>query len=276
MSRSPRENASAPRVLALDLAQLAWMQGGSSSTPALASWSYRDGSATALQQALVDARPGFIDVIAGNDIALHWIQAPPASVASFAELRLVAAARCAHLYGGTPRDWRIAGDWHPARPFVCSALPHDTVLPIEQQLAEFKLVPRWHSAWSVLGSDMAQTFPSTGWSAVRTPARVMLWHCSGAQVDGMTTWPVDAYEDTASAASRARQQMQVEISRSGHAEDGDLHWLDLTANNTAPALDMPGVSALKCDPRIDAVLAGVPTEAAAALALHNLAGGSSA
>lgn len=276
MSRSPRENALASRVLALDRAQLAWMQAGSSDTPTVTSWSYRDGSATALQQALGDAKPGFIDVIAGNDVALHWIQAPPASVASFAELRLVAGARCAHLYGGTPSDWRIAGDWHPARPFVCSALPHDAVLPIEQQLAEFKLVPRWHSAWSVLGCGMAQAFPSNGWSAVRSPARVVLWHCSEAQVDGITTWPVAGLEDTAGAARRARQQMQVEISRSGHAEDGDLHWLDLIADDTLPALDVPGVSALKRDPRIAAELASVPTEAAAALALHKLVGGSSA
>lgn len=276
MSRSPREKSFASRVLALDRAQLAWMQGGSSGAPTVASWSYRHGSATPLQQAFGDAKPGFVEVIAGNDVAIHWVQEPPASTASFAELRLVAGARCAHLYGGTPADWRIAGDWHPSRPFVCCALPQDAVLPIEQHLAGFKLVPRWHSAWSVLSQGMPQAFPSDGWSAIRSPARVVLWHCSGAQVDGMAIWPVDAQDDTASAARRARQQMQVEMSRSGHAHDEGLHWLDLVADDPLPALGEPGVSALIRNARIAKVPGAAPSEATAALALRKLVGGSSA
>lgn len=252
-----------------------WMQKDSSGALAVASWSHRSNSAAPLQEALGQAKPGFIEVIAGNDVAIHWVQTPPASLTSFEELRLVAGARCAHLYGGAPSDWHIAGDWHPARPFVCSGLPRDVVLLMEQRLAEFKLVPRWHTAWSVLSCGMARAFASDSWSAVRSPARVVLWHCTRAQVDGMTTWPVDAHEDTASAARRARQQVQLEISRSGHAGDGDLHWLDLAADDPQPAFDVLGVSALKRDPRIAAVLGTAPSEAAAALALRNLLGGPS-
>jgi hypothetical protein len=273
VSRWLRRESSAPRVLALDWAQLAWMQDDSSGAPTVASWSYRHGSATPLQQAFGDAKPDFVDVIAGNDVAIHWVQEPPASTASFAELRLIAGARCAHLYGGTPADWRIAGGWHPSRPFVCCALPHDVVLSVEQHLAELKLVPRWHSAWSVLSQGMPKAFPSDGWSAVRSPARVVLWHCSGEQVDGMATWPVDARDDTASAARSARRQMQVEMSRSGHAVDEGLHWLDMVADDPLPALSEPGVSALIQDPRIAKVSGAAPSEATAALALRKLAGG---
>jgi len=270
VSRSQPEAGHAPRVLALDQARLAWMQQESSGASTVANWSHRNDSAAPLQEALGKVKPGFIDVIAGNDVAIHWVQTPPASLTSFEELRLVAGARCAHLYGGVPNDWHIAGDWHPARPFVCSALPRDVVLLIEQRLAEFKLVPRWHSAWSLLSCAVARAFASDGWSAVRSPARVVLWHCSGAQVDGMTTWPVDAHEDTASAARRARQQVRLEMSRSGHAGDGDLHWLDLAADDPQPPLDVLGVSALKRDPRIDGVRGTVPSEAATALALRKL------
>lgn len=220
----------------------------------------------------LQAKPGFIDVIAGNDIALHWVQAPPASIASFAELRLVAHARCAHLYGGAPDDWLIAGDWHAGRPFVCAALPKDVVVNIEQQLGEVKLVPRWHSAWGILTTGMAQVFPSDGWSAVRSPARVVLWHCGGSRVDVVATWPVDASEDSGSAARRAGQQMRLEISRSGHADDGDLHWLDLATDEPIAASEVPGVTPVKPDPRIISPKAVAQTEAAAALALRKLVG----
>lgn len=271
MSRSPRENTST--VLALDRAQLAWVQ-DASTVPCLANWSYRDGPAAPLQA--LGAKPGFIDVIAGNDIALHWVQAPPVSVASFAELRLVAQARCAHLYGGAAHDWSVAGDWHAGRPFVCAALPKDVVLGIEQQLAEFKLVPRWHSAWSILTGGMARAFPSDGWSAVRSPARVVLWHCGGSQVDVMATWPVDAREDSATAARRAVQQMHLEISRSGHVDDVDLHWLDLIADEPLAESAVPGVSAIKPDPRISILNGAAQSEAATALALRKLVAGARA
>jgi hypothetical protein len=276
VSLSPRKHASASRVLALDRTQLAWVQGGPSGAPTVGSWSYQDGSVSPLQQAFADAKPGFVDVIACNDVVVHWVQAPPAATASFAELRLVAGARCAYLYGGTPGDWRVAGDWHSTRPFVCCALPQDVVLLIEQRLAELKLLPRWRSAWSVLSYGMPRAFPADGWSAVRGPARVVLWHCRAAQVDCMVIWPIDVQEDITNAARRARQQVHVEISRSGHQSDAHLHWLDLVADDPLPVLEVPGVSTLKRDPRFALLPAGAQSEASVALALRSLLGGSRA
>jgi hypothetical protein len=263
-------------VLAVDRAQLAWIREGGTGACAMESWPYRDASAAQWQDAFGDAKPGFIDAIACNDLALHWVQAPPASVASFAELRQVVQARCAHHYGGAAGDWRVAADWHARRPFVCVALPQDVVLPIEQRLAEFKLVPRWHSAWSVLNCGAPQTFPSDGWSAVRSPARVVLWHCRDAQVDCMATWPVNAQEGTASAARRAVQQMQVEISRAAHSGGEVLHWMDLVADDAEPAGELPGVVPVRRDGRLAVMTPGLAGEAAAALALRALVGSTSA
>ena len=277
VSRSLPDRPAAPRVLAADRAQLVWTgSGGSGDTCAVASWSYREPSAAQLQGAFGDAKPGVIDVIAANDLALHWVQVPPASVTSFAELRLVAQARCAHLHGGSPDDWRVAADWHASRPFVCVALPQDVLVPIEERLNQFKLVPRWHSAWSVLSCGVPDAFPSDSWSAVRSPARVVLWHCRHAQVDCMATWPVDANEGTASAARRAVQQMHLEISRSGQLGDEVLHWLDLVTDEIALAGELPRVKPMVRDARIAATAPGLPSEAAAALALRELVRSTSA
>jgi hypothetical protein len=227
------------------------------------------------QDIFLPMRSGIVDVIAGNDVALHWVQSPPASLTSFAELRLVAQARCAHLYGGAPGDWRIGADWQASRPFVCVALPQDVVLPIEECLAEFKLVPRWHSAWSVLSCILPHAFASQGWNAVRSPARVVIWHCSNGQVDCMATCAV-AQQDSIEAARRASQQMRVEMSRSDQFGNAILHWLDLVADNAEPAAELPGVVPVHRDSRLAAMIPRQPSEAATALALRMLARSASA
>lgn len=270
MSRWRLDRASTPRILAADRAQLAWLQKEGAGPSVMAGWSYRGASPALTPETFPNLKPGFIDLIAGSDVTLHWVQVPPASVASLAELRLVAQARCAHLYGGTPGDWRVGADWHASRPFVCMALQQNVVLPIETALAGFKLVPRWHSAWSVLSCGLSQAFPADGWSAVRSPARVVLWHCRNALVDCVATWPVDPQETSADAARRASQQMQVEISRSEHSSGGLLHWVDLVVDGSVNAGELPGVLPMQRDSRIASVTHGVPSEAAGALALRAL------
>ena len=52
----------------------------------------------------------WVDVIVANDVAVHWLQNPPPGVRSLNELRDVAGARCAHLFGGAPSHWHLAGD----------------------------------------------------------------------------------------------------------------------------------------------------------------------
>jgi hypothetical protein len=270
VSRWLPDRAVPARVFAVDKAQLAWSRNGNAGASPMATWSYRDGSPGALQEAFGNQKPRSIDVIAGNDVAVHWLQKPPASVASFAELRLVAQARCVHLYGGSPADWRIAGDWHPSRAFVCAALPEDVLLPIEQSLGELGLMPRWHSAWSVLTCGMAQAFPANGWIAVRTPARVVLWHCAHGLVDCITTWSADDQEDTCTAAKRACRQMKIENSRSD-CHNSVLNWLDLTAppDKVGSIGEPAAVVTLQPAPQL-AWTTGVLNEAAAALALRSL------
>jgi hypothetical protein len=265
VSLSPPERSPIDRVLALDLEHLAWVQNGGAAARVM-SWPYREASTAPLKDAMGAVRPGPVDLIVCNDTALHWLQAPPTSVSSFAELQLVAGARCAHLHGGSPADWRIAADWQTSRPFMCAAVPQDTALKIEQALSELNLKPRWHSAWSVLCCAATRILPPNGWSAVRTPTRVMLWHCRAGRVDCFAAWAVSPTEGSASAARRAIQQMHVENARSGHTGADALHWLDFVDRNALCAGELSGVTAV-WDARLDAAPDTDRSEAAVALAL---------
>lgn len=269
MLRSRPDRTSVHRLLAADREQLAWTAEDGSGSPAIASWRYHSTSPDAADDNLRRFKPGVIDVIAGCDVAQHWVQIPPASVASFAELRLVAQTRCAYLHGGTPAEWIVAADWHASRPFVCMGLPQDLVRPLGETLTKYRLVPRWHSAWSVLSCAAARAFPSEGWSAVRTPARVMLWHCSGAHVDCMASWAVSLQEPTAIAASRALQQVALEASRTG-MDGRPLHWMDLLGDDDSFSGELSSVVRIQRDSRLAAAMANSASEAAAALAVGAL------
>lgn len=264
VSLSPLERTPFTRVLTVDLEHLAWVQ-KSGAAARVMSWPYRDASAAPLKDVIGSVRRGPVDIIACNDTALHWLQAPPASVLSFAELQLVARARCAHLYGGSPTDWRIAADWQTSRPFMCAAVPQEAALKIEQELSMLGLTPRWHSAWSVLCCAGPYTFRPNGWSAVRTLTRVMLWHCRAGHVDCFTAWAVSPTEGSASAARRAIQQMRVENSRSGHTAADALQWLDFADRDALCAGQLSGVTAV-WDARLD-VAPGVDLSSEAAVTL---------
>ena len=231
MSPWPLKSArSAQRaVWGLDARQLAWRPGADrAAAPELAS------HAQALPQALTQLPAGAtVDVVAGNDVAMHWLQVPPSTAASLDELRLVAAARCAHLYGGAPEDWWIAGDWSATEPFVCAALPRSLVVPLQQSLTAASIQARWHTAWSVACGAKANTFPSEGWSALRSPHRVMLWHCRQGRVNCLTTQRVSADATDGDAAAQALQQAQIEALRDAALANGPIHWTTLPAANDA-------------------------------------------
>lgn len=270
MSLSRPKRSCAPRVLAADREQLAWVRSDRMGAEEIA-FSQHLSLAETLRPDI--CTPGTIDVIAANDLALHWVQTPPASLASFRELRLVALARCTQLFGGSPDDWRVGADWHATRPFVCVALPLERVVPVEQQLAALKLAARWHSAWSVLVCGVRpQTFPNDGWCALRSPSRVLLWHCRRSQVDRVAAWACDAREASATAALRAAQQMTIEMSRTGDSSEEPLHWMDLVADRPVADGELAHVIPVKHDSRFAGTVPLHSNEAAAALALQPLLG----
>jgi hypothetical protein len=229
-----RPEARRPRgivALGVDSQSLAWLRNGGASSPAVATGEHRNDVALALAGV---RRGTTVDIVAANDLALHWLQTAPALVTSLAELRLVAGARCAHLYGGSAQDWLVAGDWHLGRSFACAALPRATVSAVAQPLEALGLRARWHTAWGVLSDRQANAFASNGWNAVRSVSRVMLWHCRNGEIDCLTSIAVDAQCADREAAEHALQAMQLEATRSNDCPAGVLNWLNLDPLDDSP------------------------------------------
>lgn len=264
MSRWPRKPLPA-LAWGLDGAHVAWRTSASAhATPEL------DTHASGFDRALAGLRAGHpVDLVAANDLALHWLQTPPTAVRSLAELKTVAAARCAQLFGGAPHDWHVGGDWNATTPFPCAAMPRALVEPLQAQLARHKVRAQWHTTWGLVCHHMAHRLPADGWVALRSPRRVILWHNRAGLAQQLVTRVVDPEADARQVASETLAQLQVERCRTDNTADGPLHWLDLDASQAV--INMPGVKpvALPSAPAARATT----IEAVAALNLHTVATG---
>jgi hypothetical protein len=250
------------RALGLDSRELAWLRDGSSTAGSIASAVHDDGVTQALRDAAA-AEP--VDIVAAPDVAQHWLQVPPSSVRSLGELRQVAAARCAHLYGGVPEDWWVTGDWHARRPFACAALPRSLVATIARELDARASPVRWRTTWTAACSAFAGEFPSDGWSALAGPERAVLWHCRNGDINCVATLALDPLAAASQTAERVLQRIEVEALRCGETPSATVHWLDLAGREEASST--PGVHWISCA----TTGAEVPrSEAAAALRLHQL------
>lgn len=270
MSRS-RLNGMRRRVISIDRRQLAWINPRNSGDE-LGSSPYRHGLELAAGEAVKQARAALpagatVEIIAANDLAVHWVQTPPAALASLKELRQISQARCAHLYGGSSEDWRVAGDWHSRHPFVCAALPMPVVTALEREFAQHKLLPRWHTAWGLASAGLARLFPASGWSAMRTSEHMVLWHCRDSRVDCLASLATASSDGPAQMAAKAKQRIQIENSRAEIATDDAVHWLDLSPGLAAAADACLGVH---LHPSPAPVASGAESEAAAVLALWPL------
>lgn len=221
----------APWVVGLDAQQAVWLPPGQAQPEACA----RD----ALPAALSALAPRRFELVASSDLAVHWVQAPPAAVAGLAELRQVAQARCSQLFDGAPGHWQVAGDWHARRPFACAALPVSVSAPLHAQLPAQGLEARWHTAWGWLAQRAPALFPADGWSALHTPSWLLLWHCRGGHMQHLASLRVVAGAGADVLAERARRHLRLAAPGEPRADAAQpLAWLDLCecANPLPPGL----------------------------------------
>lgn len=169
-------------------------------------------------------------VIAAHDVAVHWMQSPPAAVQSMRELKLVAGARCAQLYGGSGTAWWVAGDWDAEHPFPCAALPRAQVRAVEEVAIAAGVSLGWHSLWSRVCTRDAASIPAAGWSALRTRERVVLWHCTTGRVDAITTLAAASADEAQRAVA---QQVQIELLQDAALRPGAVHWVTLEGSSEA-------------------------------------------
>lgn len=221
-------------VVGIDAARIAWHDGDA----------VRVGEHAEAPQAF-GAAQGAVDIVASNAVAVHWLQQPPAGVGSLAELKLAAAARCAHLHGGTPDDWWVAGDWSVRHPFVCAALPRALTQTLQDAAPGARI--RWRTAFGLIVTYRASGIADDGWSAMRTPSRVVLWHCSAQRIDSLAALAVDPAAGEQSVAAQVRTHLQLESAMGAPEPTAAVRWFDS-----------------------DRLTASAPGEAAAALALGGM------
>lgn len=144
--------------------------------------------------------------VVGLGTAVHWLQASPPGVNSLAELRQVAAARCAFLHGGAPEDWIVQADWDAARPFVCAAVRR-----------EQEPDAGWQSAWQVVRRQ-AQ---AGGWHALESEGHVALWHVRQGHVDAISAFAIG---EVGNAAAAVEQRMRLEVVNHFALAAGAIRW----------------------------------------------------
>ncbi|MFD0668902.1 hypothetical protein ACT80S_14375 [Ramlibacter sp. MAHUQ-53] len=220
------------------------------------------GAALAALSAMPGATVASVQLVAGADIAVHWVLAPPA-VAHLAELRQVAQARCAGLFGGSAASWRVTGDWSAQHPFACAGLDATRAAAVERSLAPLRVPVHWQTAWGLLARHAAHAFPADGWSVLRSPSRLLVWQCRAGRPHTLTGLPAAPGASPEALAAQAWGHVRLESARvpPGEAGPGPLHWLDLCTGQAPQAegivqAAVPGTAA-----------AGVVDEAGAALAL---------
>lgn len=205
-------------VVGLDAHGMAWRRNDALDTAP------RLGDISGLAKQVV---PGArVDVIVANDVAVHWLQTPPAGVHSLPELRQIAGARCAHLFGGAPAGWWVAGDWSATRAFVCAGLPMERMGPLQRALTEAGTKANWHTAWGLQCRVRAGHWPANGWCAARGAGRLVVWYCLRGHVIGLGSLTIDPLADQATAQAAVAQHQRIECLRDPALAPGPVHWAD--------------------------------------------------
>ncbi|MDO9135989.1 hypothetical protein [Hydrogenophaga sp.] len=225
-------------VAGLDAQGMAWQCGNEPPSSA--------GQATEVSEFARQLVPkARVAVIVTEDVAVHWVQTPPTGVQSLKELRQIAAARCAHLFGGSPAGWWVAGDWRATRGFVCAGLPLERVGPLRRVLTEAGAQTSWHTTWGLLCSAQAGDFPADGWSAVRSAGRVVVWCCQRGQVVALDALNLGEQADATEANDAVARHLRIEAMRDPTLGVGPVHWTDLPAPaNALPYMGASGALAL--------------------------------
>ncbi|MBI5279834.1 MAG: hypothetical protein HY854_25610 [Burkholderiales bacterium] len=200
-----------------------------------------------LLAAAISALPAgyLVQVVAGLDLAVHWLQVPPASLRSLLELRLVAAARCIHLYGGAAEDWWIAADWDARTPFTCAALPASEARSLANLFEAGRLKVQWHTSWTAVCKGSASAFPSDGWSGLRTASRAFIWCCSQGRIANLTSLPADNLLAAPRFDEQVGQLIELESLRNPALTRGVVHWQRLSGEHEAHSALAAGVLAFR-------------------------------
>ncbi len=178
-------------------------------------------------------------VVVGNDLACHWLLAPPQGATSLREIQAVARARFAELYAEHPDDWHIAGDWRTGHPFICTAVPRWVV-------AGGRADPSDASPAAAIGTILGRALelfrrrlPNAGWCCVHSPRSLALMRLEHGLPVALRVMPVVESAAPQDCFATAAQALQGEAARQALPPVVQATWLDLTAGEPSRTLAPP-------------------------------------
>jgi len=137
-------------------------------------------------------------VVIAMGLSKYWMMRAPADIKSLAELRRVAQARCAQLFGLKPA-WEVAADWDANAPFLCTAVPDWIVAGVraalQREVRIDTVLPR------VLATSLAPTMAES-WACVTSASAVAVIRLGQGRLQSVRCMPI-----TVDATPQARLQL---------------------------------------------------------------------
>ncbi len=162
-------------------------------------------------------RPGDCRLVFSPSVLRHWLQTPPAQVASLRELRDVAQARCTQLFGNAPSTnhaaarWSVSAQWQASQPFVCTALSNAWTNALEAHATQ---LPASDDLIACALAHYRSVIPSTGWLALVIAQSLYVLQLKSGAVLSLRSLRLPLLADAAEILSTAKEEWKREMLRS--------------------------------------------------------------
>jgi hypothetical protein len=180
-----------------------------------------------LQKHSAPSDPLHTRLVLAPSLVRHWLQTPPAQVASLKELRSVALARCSQLFG-TPASngtvnatWSVSADWHARSPFVCAALASDWANACAQKQARAQVT---QDLVALVTQQYQRHLPRDGWLALVVAHTLYLLQFERKRIVGLRSMRMPAGADAMQLQHAAFEEWTREMLRT-QTQTPILHWL---------------------------------------------------
>jgi hypothetical protein len=240
-------------VVGLNAQGAAWL---ARSPAGVAYWRYLPWPGASPSQAMellrsqlaVTAAPRTQLVLAPS-LVRHWLQTPPAQIASLRELRSVATARCAQLFG-TPAStasagnaWSVSANWHASAPFVCTAIASAWADALERKLPG---THQGHDLVALALQAQQRHIPRSGWLAVVLANTLYLVRLEHQRIVTLRSLRMAAQASASQTQQTAVEEWTREMLRT-QMHTPVLHWLCLMPQ-VAGTAHLPSLQVLPWEP----------------------------
>ncbi len=231
MGASALRSAEYPSVVGLNAYGAAWMAHNANGA---AHWRYVPWLGATPEQALELLHPHLSPaalsrtaLVLAPSMVRHWLQTPPAQVASLNELRTVAAVRCSQLFGasssnpGLASGWSVSANWHASQAFVCAGVP---TVWIDALQAKYPKIQAGQELVAHLLQQNQSQIPRSDWLALVVAHTLYLLRIERGNTIGLRTVRMP----TPDSAEQMQQTVMDEWARETlrtQAPASRLHWL---------------------------------------------------